>query len=407
VSIGRLIENVPPVLVLGISLLFGVALVLASTACGTSVAIFSEPPKQLGYFYEINWSLNYVLFVPMALYFFTSAFNRIREVIRGLADARMIVDGHGEILTEVALQGDWRKTSDRSVRLGVVLGLTALCASWVEWWLDFRYPDVPIAEALLRSKLGRGWNLAPLLQPPPHHIVVAKIFGFAAFTAQGIFAAMYLLFLCIIFGFAAWLYRFTTDMTDWELVPDTLSDDRRCGFENFEPLVETLLLAALCCFGVFFLIRLDHAFLDSAAFDLGGFVQNDIWAGFINGIKDLSKGSATLFQIGDIRYSVEMAGTGLVLSLVTAFFIPTILLRQAAEGSKRRAIHHNQDNPKVLEKIDKMVLWPMLYPQPVELLGFLFLAAMCFIYYKLTLVLVGVALAAVLTKFVKVLQSSR
>ena len=406
-SIGRLIENVPPVLVLGISLLVGVALVLASTACGTNVATFSNPAKQLGYFYEINWSLNYILFVPLALYFFMSSFNRIREAIRDLADAGMIVDGQGRTLPETALQSDWRKTLDRFVRVGVVLGLIGLCASWVEWWLDFRYPDVPIAEALLQSKLARGWNLAPLLQPPPHHIVVAKIFGFAAFTAQGIFAAVYLLFLCIIFGFATWLYRFTTDMTEWELVPDTRSDDRRCGFENFESLVETLLLAALCCFGVFFLIRLDHAFLDSTAFDLGGFVQNDIWSGFINGIKDLGKGSATLFQIGDIRYSVEMAGTGLVLSLVTAFFIPTILLRQAAEVSRRRAIHRNQDNPEVLLKLDRMVLWPMLYPQPVELLGFLFLAAMCFIYYKLTLVLVGVALAAVVTKFVKALQSSR
>lgn len=62
-SIGRLIENVPLVLALGISLLFGVALVLASMACGTSVAMFSDSPKLLGYFYEINWSLNYVLFV--------------------------------------------------------------------------------------------------------------------------------------------------------------------------------------------------------------------------------------------------------------------------------------------------------------------------------------------------------
>lgn len=111
-SIGRLIENVPPVLVLGISLLVGVALVLASTACGTNVATFSNPAKQLGYFYEINWSLNYILFVPLALYFFMSSFNRIREAIRDLADAGMIVDGQGRTLPETALQSDWRKTLD-------------------------------------------------------------------------------------------------------------------------------------------------------------------------------------------------------------------------------------------------------------------------------------------------------
>jgi hypothetical protein len=403
-SIGRMIENVPPVLVLGISMLVGVVLVLASTPCGTSVAQFHNPDKQLGYFSEINWSLNFIVFVPLAMFFFISSVHRIREIIRDLADARMIVDPNGVALSEAELQSEWRTVLSQAARLGVVLGLIGLFASWVEWWIDFRYPDVPIAEALLRSKLGRGWNLAPLLQPPPHHILVAKIFGFAAFTAQGIFAGVYLLFLCIMFGFATWLYRFSMDTTEWELVPDTRSDDRRCGFENFEPLVETLLLAAICCFGVFFLTRLDHAFLDSAAIDLGGFVQSDIWSGFISGIKDLGKASATLFQVGDIRYSVQMVGTGLVLSLVTAFFIPTILLRQAAEGSRRRAIHRNKDNPGVIGKLDKMVLWPMLYPQPVELLGFLFLAAMCFIYYKLTLLLVGVTLAAIISKFVKALQ---
>ena len=400
-SISKTIQNIPPVLVLFLSLMIGVALALSSAAVHVSVASFANPTKQLGYFSEINWSLNFILFVPLALFFFASSFNCIRSVIRDLASAQMIVDANGQPIGEAGLQGDWEKTVSPFLIVGVVLGGIGMIASWIEWWNNFHYTDSPLADVLAKTQLAKGWNLAPLSYPPPHHLLAAKIFGLAAYTMQGTIVASYFCFLCVIYGFATWLYNFTTNNTPSELLPDTGSNDTRRGFENFEPMIETLMFAALACFGIVFLTRLDHAFLQSSSATFGEFVQNDIWWGFVNGVKNITKASADLFQVADIGYSVAMVGAGLILTLVTAFFIPTIILRQAARESRQRAIQHFRNDPEKLNKLHTMTFWPMLYPTPIQLLGFLFLAAMCFAFFKLTLVLVGAAILVAITKLVK------
>jgi hypothetical protein len=405
-SISKILQNTPPILVLGGALLTGVALALGSTIVHANSAFFAiTPPKQLGYYYEINWSLNYVLFVPLALYFFFSSFSALRTTIRDLADSKMIIRADGTALAQDELQSDWQKVNGRAVAVALVLSVIAFIASWVEWWINFNYKLGKMTEVLNSTGLGPGWNLAPLVNPP-YQIAPVKAFGFFAYTMQGAFASAYLGFLCVIFAFVFWISRFTTDATTSELIPQATSEDVRRGFENFESLIETLLLASLSCFGVFLLTRLDHAFLVSPALDLSGFVQQDLWWGFIHGFKDLVKGSPSLFVTGPFGYSVEMTGIGLVLSLVVCFFVPVVILRQAARESRRRLEMRNPDS-KTRSALSSMVFWPLKYPAPLQLLGFLFLAACCFIFYKLTLVLVGATLIAVITKFAKSLSDSR
>ena len=63
------LENVPPALVAGFSILTGVLLVVGSVVSHTDKAVFSAPDKTLGYFHEINWSINYVVVFPVAAVF--------------------------------------------------------------------------------------------------------------------------------------------------------------------------------------------------------------------------------------------------------------------------------------------------------------------------------------------------
>jgi len=384
----------------------GVALALGSTIVHASSAFFPiSPPKELGYYYEVNWSLNYVLFVPLALYFFFSSFNCLRTTIRDLADSKMIVRPNGDALTEDELQSDWQKISGRAVIVAMVLSMIGFAASWVEWWINFHYKSGNLNYVLNSTHLGPGWNLAPLVNPP-YKIAPVRVFGFFAYTMQGVLVSAYLGFLCVVYGFGTWISRYTTDATTSELIPNAASGDVRRGFENFESLIETLLFASLCCFGVFYLTRLDHAFLASSVLDLPTFVQQDLWWGFIHGFRDLAKGSPSIFETGPFGYSVEMTGVGLVLSLVTCFFIPIVILRQAARESRRRLQMRNPD-PQTCAALNSMVFWPLQYPAPLQLLAFLFLAACCFIFYKLTLVLVGATLVAVITKFINSLANSK
>jgi hypothetical protein len=317
----------------------------------------------------------------------------------------MVVGADGKALTEATLQADWQRISGRAIVAAAILAVVALSASWIEWWMNFHYSLGQLGDVLANTGLGPGWNLAPLVNPP-HHILTVKAFGFLAYTMQGIVASAYIGFLSIMFGFSTWIYQFTTEITGAELVPCTTSDDERRGFENFELLIETLLFASLCCFGIFFLTRLDHAFLASPSVNLSAFVQQDLWWGFIHGFKELAKGSPSLFDTGAFGYSIEMTGIGLVLSLVTCFFVPVIILRQAARESKRRLLMRTQDNT-IRSVLKSMVFWPIQYPGPMQLLGFLFLAAWCFLFYKLTLVLIAATLAAIIAKFAKSITNSR
>ena len=82
-------ENVPPTLVAALALLTGVLLIIGSVLSYTSKALFSQIGKTLGYFYEVNWSVNYVVAIPVALYFCASAMNAIRHVIGELSKSKM------------------------------------------------------------------------------------------------------------------------------------------------------------------------------------------------------------------------------------------------------------------------------------------------------------------------------
>jgi hypothetical protein len=310
----------------------------------------------------------------------------------------MIIGNNRQPRDRSYLLDDWHRSMRWFLYVGVFLGLLALVISWREWLQDFAYdPKLDLNSIIKATGLQLGWTLAPVAHAG-EHFSEAKIFGFFAFTAQGLVAAFYLILICLVYGFATWIYRFTTDSTEDELVPDATSSDPRKGFERFEPLIETLLSAALAFFLVFFLTRLDGAFVQSDSSTLGDFIKSDIWYGFTQGISGLLKGKADLFYIGkDWTYSVVMVGTGLGVAIVTGFLFPAVIVRQAAISSCDRM----QVPPK------GMVFWPLRYPKPIQLILFMVLASACFVFYRLTLVIVGVIIAVSIKEFYKLLKTDK
>ena len=49
-----------------------------------------------------------------------------------------------------------------------------------------------------------------------------------------------------------------------------------------------------------------------------------------------------------------------------------------------------------------MVMWPVSYPRPLQLLVFMLFAILCLVFYRLGLVYMGIVFAATLTSVVKV-----
>lgn len=130
------------------------------------------------------------------------------------------------------------------------------------------------------------------------------------------------------------------------------------------------------------------------------FAQNELWAGFIGGIKGLfQQGSGDLFAVGnDLTFSIVMAGAAMGMTVVTAFLIPAIVVRQAAVSSRDRMI---EKDPAASQKLQGMVFWPIRYPRPLQLLLLIVLASSCFIFYRLTLGLIGVIIALAVMEFYK------
>src|SRR5213075_3025880 len=116
--------------------------------------------------------------------------------------------------------------------------------------------------------------------------------------------------------------------------------------------------------------------------------------------------------------STAMAAGGMLVITLTAFFVPSVILLQAASRSRERLralvaldsrVKEGGKNllseDETIKRLDSIVVWPLKYPRPIELLVLTALAAGCFFFYKLTLLLLGVMIARGVLVALRVLSS--
>lgn len=411
------LESFPPVITLAAFFVFGLLLVLGSFVAGLNVVTDHSTGKTYGFIYEINWGLNFVVFVPLALYFCTATLNSVHQTIIKMADCQMIVTQEGNALDRLELSARWHEYGRRAIQVWMVLSVVVLIAVAAEWWHSCISPlhlDIPHAIAY-RMPIP-GWTLAPYLSGSEISPVVTATFGAFAYLGETILASCFILFISVMFAFAAWVFGFTNEDVPTELFPNPRTDDLRRGFGSFQLLIENLLVASATLFFVFFMTRLQFAFIDSrSARTVMDFVAGDIWIGFFKGVKALKDASPELFTTGShLWYSTAMVGAATALTLITSFLIPGTIVRQAALRARDRFLdwapaHPNEVHTlysmtpeEVMVRMKDMAFWPIFYPGPVQLPLFVALAAGCFVFYKLTLILAGVVLYSGVRQVVKV-----
>ena len=418
--VARRLESFPPIVTLAVFFTFGVLLVLGSFLAHVYAVTDASTGKQFGYIYEINWGLNFIVFVPLALYFCAAALNSVHQTITRISDSRMIVTEEGRTIDRTRLSAEWRGYARRAIQVWLIVTIIVAVAVAVEWWhssvlplsLDWAHvsdSDRPIA----------GWPVAPHLSGGQVGSTGTLVFGVFAFLAEAAFTSSFVLFVSVIFAFAAWVFRYTNEDVAAELFPNPRSEDLRRGFESFQLFIENLVSASVSLLFVFFMTRLQFAFLDFDDKSVMSFAARSIGKGFFQGITHLLKsGDTELFATGNhLWYSIAMAGSGAALTLITGFLIPTTIVRQAAMRAKDRflnwAPNHNEQVQNLynltageaMARLQSMKFWPILYPAPVQLLLFVVLAAGCFVFFKLTLILVGVMLYAGVRQLTKVFST--
>ena len=127
------IEGTPPIAIAGVAMLIGVLLMFGSLVA--KVNSFSGAGKLYGYWYSVNWSLNYVLVIPIAIYFAANTFDCIRELISTLAASGMIIGQQGS-LSEGEVLDDWHRFGRKPLVIGLVLSGIAFVASANEYYYN-------------------------------------------------------------------------------------------------------------------------------------------------------------------------------------------------------------------------------------------------------------------------------
>jgi hypothetical protein len=413
------IEGVPPIIALAVMALYGILLTLGSSMAHVNSVQFQNSKKLLGYWYEINWSLNYSFMVPLAIFFALAALSAIPQNIRNLAVGRMIVNAEAEPKSERELLDHYHKIAGIAIYFAMGLTAASFIYAYHEWYVTCFYAGNPVTSDPASKGLLPGWNLAPTVPSTGASPAALRVFGFFAYTAEGAVGAIFLFFCTMILTFAAWLYGFTSEKVGDELIPNVVSPDKRRGFESFEPFLRNVLLASLFFFGVFFLTRLDNAYVVTKDADtLWQFIKSDIFFGFTSSWADLAKNPSQLFSLGpDLTQAIVTVALGLGLTIILAFVVPVTIVQFAASESLDRA-RKDPLKSRIIEKLripsetfdknmESMVIWPLKYPRVVELLTFLVVAAVCFACYRLTLVFIGVIIAAALKKLYSILTEQK
>jgi len=408
-------ETTPPILIFSGLAFVGICLTLVSMGLHLDSVNFAAVGKRLGYLNEINWSVNFSFVVPVAAFFAFASLNNVSQVVRNLSASKMLIREDGVALNDRDLLEHYHRMAGVAVFVGLLLSVLAFVVSWREWYVDCMFAWDPSRGVDGTKDLLMGWNLAPTVPGSQATLSANRVFGFCAFTMQAVAGAVFLLFCTMVVTFAAWIYHFTSEQVGDDLVPDVRSPDERRGFEHFEPFLRNILFASLFFFGVFFLTRLNGAYVLSDSKTLWQFIRSDVFFGFASAQGGLFKNPSQLLYAGpDITKPIVTVGLGMGLTLVLAFLVPVVIVGLSASDSRSRARvepirsilreRANFTDEQFDKALDRMAIWPLKYPGPVELLSFLVVAGTCFVFYRLTLVLVGLVIAASLKRVVKILS---
>jgi hypothetical protein len=393
----RSIEEMSPVVPLVVCLMWGTALILLSFAF--SLAKFQDGAKHLVWIYELNWSSTFAFFIPVSLFFSSSVLTSIPQIIAMLARGRMVRTEDGELADSTALILNWRHSAEKTARLAAVLGIIGFIVSWIMY---FAYC---VAPAFLGAHPGaHSWQNATTIAPGTSSPTEIAIFGFLAYTSQGAAIACYVYYILMVFTFAAWVFEYTKFEPGSGIYPNLSESDSRYGFEQFEPFIENVLFASIAFFFQFFMTRLYYIYLaDKSSTSMFDLIARIMGPGFVENVWDLfAHGDASLFYFGsDLHLQDTMMIVATMVVVLSAFLVPTVIVRQAARRSKDRLREAILNDSEITTKwyelsaaeaqtrLDNMTFWPIRYAQPMQLLVLMALAGACFFAYKLTLLLIA------------------
>jgi hypothetical protein len=430
----RIRDWVPHWTALGFVLL-GLVLILASRAL--HIHLFTTTygatvSRQVGYLGALNWSIGYTVLFPLVAFLMLVALQSVPKALRNIGALRMIrsaIDFRPVSADELIQQ--WQEDS-RIVRLLVFGGIAvAMLSALGEWAINNLGPL--LQQNLIASIPEVDWGLAAAIPDsafagshPAHtgwYLAGNAAFDLACFAFQGIVIASIWSFFILMSDLPRLLLN---ESAGYRIVPRLTTEDRRCGFEAFEDVLQNALLAGLVTFLMLYLSRVQKLYMRSdGAHSIADFTANDLFIGLTQGVAGLfhfSSDSRVLFDINSSsRYAPPVGDILLLVALFLVcafvFLLTAYTVRQCARRANRQAQEYLDADPQRMlfaempreteaMRLREMTFWPMQYPSLSFLTLLILFCATTFVWYRLGLVSLGIVCLTVLTRVGKALFTS-
>lgn len=377
----------------------------------------AEIVKEVGYGSAINWTLTTCLLLPAAILYLFKSFRSFHSALCSLTMNTMLLKGDFTPVAKEELLNNWKSILNRHrIWLFVLITIGLLFSLW-EW---FDYSCYPLFSNDIKLAVEWDWSVGALLNKDGLPMLNDSIprfknalLSFCAFLNQAIIISVVAALVyqsLIAASFFSNLNR--NDSTDYYLIPDPTSDDRRKGFEHLSQYVEHLLLLVSILYTIFYTSRLQNIYLRSKATSLLEFIKNDLIIGLTSNPWDIGSATHVLKQAiqeapVEVDYSsimVSLAAFGIML--VAAYVIGTTL-RETAKQSKQNLEVLIQNHPeecesvlglstkKIRKSMKDMVFWPVNYIKAGQFFGLIFLGVFCIIFYRIGVVLISLLLLRV------------
>lgn len=378
--------------------------------------------REVGYFAAINWSVNYAIFFPFMLYFMMKSLHSVETILAALSEKRMLWKKDYQAVEPGVLQELWWERVRHVVRRYLPIAIIfAGFVSYEEWFRTNFSPLILYGAEYIEG--AKDWGVAALFtgDQGTWSLALNAAFDFVCFSVQAALIFCLAGYFLLMVEFARLV---SSDSKHFKrsgifLIPDVKSDDKRRGFEEFEPLLTELLFASLFAYILAYLSRLQYAYLSCLSeSSLWGFIKNDILTGMN------LKGDGQLFNLQtacESAFPMQLAGVLMLsltlLVLLVLIFIVFHTIRETAKRARRVLQNHaaagvDTDTAigvpakQVLERLGEMQIWPMDYPRFNMLLILSIFGITALFAYRIGLIVLGVVLATVIVKLVSQVRKS-
>lgn len=377
-----------------LSTFLGLLWLVASAALG--IGSLTVNGKEVGFLLSLNWSLNYLIVLPLLLLAFPILVQLSVKALGRMLENRMLVTVHqgtGVVFSDRAvLLALYSKFVGFAVLIALTMSLIGTIYSIHEWLYASAIPlfKCEAVAACPELKIGESeadWSVGTLIDPSVDRYGNAA-FSFLVFLlGQSVIVAVGLFFVCYTTCFAIFLLHIgitgAVAAGQPQLIPSVLSEDPRRGFEHLEGFGLTAMLMGTLFYVAVYLSATQNIYLrvDAGATSIFG---------FLFGILD-SRMFEHLIPIG--RSTVGPLVLPLVV-LVCSGVIPLLLLQLTAISARERARDYRatlvgwmgltvNELDALAQKVEGMKVWPYSWLTLNKFVAFLLAGMVGLLYFRL------------------------